>query len=357
MDRPRVREFGIRMGHMETGSLNAITDVDGVGVGHYTLIKGDDIRTGVTAIQPHQGNVFERKVTAAVDLFNAYGKTTGIPQIIYEGVLETPIILTETLNVWRAADALVDYFQERFDMEPKSINPVVGETNGSYLTDNLSRPLGKLEVFKAMDIANCIKGMGSVPEGNVGGGTPMTGYGFKGGIGTSSRVYKDTKVGVLVQLNCGRKDDLLIDGLPIGREVEDINPKPSKGNSIMMIVATDLDLTSRRLWKVAKRAALGLARTGSYSSNGSGDFTLAFSTGKKSLTQLSDKDIETGAVSVDQFLSPIYKATVEATEEAIINALFKAETMVGYEGNVRYALPLDQVREVFERHNYELDPS
>ncbi len=338
--RPQLRELGIELGTMKTGRLNTITDVDGVGVGHSTLIEGDSVRTGVTAIVPHQDNLIEDKVTAAVDLFNAYGKSTGLPQIIYEGTLETPIMLTETLNTWRVADAVVDYHRERLGLEPQSLNVVVGETNGGYLTDNLGRYVGKEHVFEALDIARSPAGRGKVPEGNVGGGTPMTGYGFKGGIGTSSRVGDGFTVGALVQLNCGNKEDLTIAGVSVGKEVKlPKKPEASPGNSIMMIIATDIAVESRQLWKVAKRATLGLARTGTYGGNGSGDFTIAFTTGKKPHEKCGD-----------EFLNPIYKATVETTEEAVINALFAAETMKGYQGHVRHALPLDQVTEIIEKN-------
>jgi D-aminopeptidase len=341
--KPRARGL-VRLGAMEPGRFNAITDVEGVGVGHSTLIEGDSIRTGVTAIVPHQGNLVEEKVTAAVDLFNAYGKSTGLPQIIYEGTLETPIMLTETLNTWRVADAVVDYHRDRMGLEPHSLNVVVGETNGSYLTDNLGRHVGAKQVFEALDAARSPAGRGPVQEGNVGGGTPMTGYGFKGGIGTSSRVGDGFTVGALVQLNCGSKEDLTIAGVPVGREIKlPKNPEASPGNSIMMIIATDLAMESRQLWKVAKRAALGLARTGTYGGNGSGDFTIAFTTGKKPHDGHGD-----------EFLNPVYKATVEATEEAVINALFAAETMTGYKGHIRHALPLDQVRDIFSKYGHRL---
>ena len=350
-ERVRARDLGVRLGQMETGELNAITDVEGVGVGHSTIISGDDVRTGVTAIVPHQGNPYEEKVTAAVDLFNAWGKATGLPQIMFEGVMEVPIMLTETLNTWRVADATLDYMRGEYGVKAGSLNVVVGETNGGYLTDNFGRHVGRDAVFKALDAARRPEGLGRVPEGNVGGGTPMSGYGFKGGIGTSSRVYGNFTVGVLVQLNCGRKDDLMIGGVPVGRETE--LPKPpdrSPGNSIMMIVATDLAMDSRQLWKVAKRAALGLARTGSYGSNGSGDFTIAFTTGGKDVEGLMEAWPGERRPRGDGFLNPVYRATVEATEEAIVNALFMAETMVGRDGHTRYALPLDQLLEIFERY-------
>ncbi|MBL7080405.1 P1 family peptidase [Candidatus Bathyarchaeota archaeon] len=350
--KPRAKAFGIQLGVMDTGRMNSITDVEGVGVGHSTLIRGDDIRTGVTAIVPHQGNPYEKNVTAAVDLFNAYGKATGLPQVMLEGAIETPILLTETLNTWRVADSVLDYFEERYDGAPRSLNVVVGETNGSYLTRNFGRHIGKEQVFEAIDGARSREGRGATPEGNVGCGTPMTGYGFKGGVGSASRVHDCFTVGVLVQLNCGRKEDLTIAGVPVGREVE--LPKPpgeSPGNSIMMVVATDLDANSRQLWKVAKRAALGLARTGSYGGNGSGDFTISFSTGERSLDDLKEAVPSRG----DGFMSPVYKATVEATEEAIVNALFGAETMIGRDGNARHALPLDQVERIFEKYGRPLN--
>ncbi len=350
-ERVRARDLGVRLGQMETGELNAITDVEGVGVGHSTIISGDDVRTGVTAIVPHQGNPYEERVTAAVDLFNAYGKATGLPQIMFEGVMEVLIMLTETLNTGRVADATLDYMRGGYGVKAGSLNVVVGETNGGYLTDNFGRHVGRDAVFKALDAARRPEGLGRVPERNVGGGTPMSGYGFKGGIGTSSRVYGNFTVGVLVQLNCGRKDDLMIGGVPVGRGTE--LPKPpdrSPGNSIMMIVAPDLAMDSRQLWKVAKRAALGLARTGSYGSNGSGDFTIAFTTGGKDVEGLMEAWPGERRPRGGGFLSPVYRAPVEATEEAIVNALFMAETMVGRDGHTRYALPTEQLPDIFERY-------
>ncbi len=347
--RPRAREFGIRIGSMEPGPMNAITDVEGVGVGHSTLIRGEDIRTGVTAIVPHQGDIHGEKVVAAVDLFNAFGKATGLPQVMLEGVIEVPILLTETLNTWRVADAMLDYQKERYGNAPRTLNVVVGETNGGYLTDNHGRHVGKEQVFEAIDNARSKVGRGPVPEGNVGGGTPMTGYGFKGGIGTASRTYQNFTVGALVQLNCGRKDDLVIDGVPLGREVElPEPPAPSTGNSIMMVVATDLALESRQLHNAAKRAMLGLSKTGTYGGNTSGDFTIAFSTGEKTVAELVEKAPELWRPRLgEKFMDPVYRATGEAIQEAVVNALYKAETMVGRNGNTRHALPLDQVSEIF----------
>ncbi len=342
MKRQRIRDLGYKPGEMEPGRYNAITDVDGVGVGHVTLIEGDDIRTGVTAITPHSGNLFENRVPAAVDILNGYGKTVGLSQVLFEGRLETPILLTETLNTYRVADAVIDYYDDIMGYRPRSLNAVVGETNGGYLTDNFNRAVTGEHVYEAIESARGCEG--KVEEGAVGAGTPMTGYGFKGGIGTASRKAGDATVGVLVQLNCGRKDDLTIMGAPVGRKVDlPTEPEKSPGNSIMMIVATDLDIDTRQLWKLAKRTSLGLARTGAFSSNGSGDFTISFTTGKVPVEPQKD----------DGFLSPLYKGVVEATEEAIINALFMAETMTGYMGHTRHALPLDQTLDILEWYHRE----
>ena len=363
--RLRTRELGIEIGMMETGRLNAITDIEGVGVGHTTLIFGDGplkvgegpVRTGVTAIVPHQENTYEEKVTAAVEIFNAYGKSTGLLQVKHFGVIETPILLTDTLNTWIVADAVLDYFSDRYSIQPSSINPVVGETNGGFLNDSFGRHVRKKHVYEAIDRARSAEGRGPVEEGNVGGGTPMTGYGFKGGIGTSSRTYYGFTVGALVQLNCGRREDLMIDGVPMGREIKMPSPTVRRpGNSIMIIIATDLALTSRQLWKVAKRAVLGLARTGSYGGVTSGDFVIAFTTGRVNIEELMESMPERyRRVKDERFLSPVYRAAVDTTEEAIINALFKAETMVGINQNTRYELPLDQVKEIFEKHGQSLE--
>ena len=347
MARKRVREYGLKPGLLPTGKYNTMADVQGVGIGHCTLIEGEDIRTGVTAITPHSRNLYEEKVSAAVEVFNGYGKSVGLSQIVNEGTIETPIMLTETLNTFKVADALIDYFPDKLGYTPRSLNSVVGETNGGYLTDNQQRRIGREQVNEAIDEA--LKCSGPVAEGNVGGGTPMTGYGFKGGIGTSSRKVGKGTVGVLVQLNCGRKDDLTVLGAPIGREVElPLKPEKSPGNSIMMIVATDVALESRQLWKLSKRTMLGLARTGSYSSNGSGDYSIAFTTGKLGREEFAES-IDVSPVG-DGFLSMLYSGVVEATEEAVLNALFKAETMKGYQGHIRYALPIEEILASLDRH-------
>ena len=347
MARKRVREYGLKPGLLPTGKYNTMADVQGVGIGHCTLIEGEDIRTGVTAITPHSRNLYEEKVSAAVEVFNGYGKSVGLSQIVNEGTIETPIMLTETLNTFKVADALIDYFPDKLGYTPRSLNSVVGETNGGYLTDSQQRRIGREQVNEAIDEA--LKCSGPVVEGNVGGGTPMTGYGFKGGIGTSSRKVGKGTVGVLVQLNCGRKDDLTVLGTPIGREVQlPVKPEGSPGNSIMMIVATDVALESRQLWKLSKRTMLGLARTGSYSSNGSGDYSIAFTTGELSREEFAES-IDNSPVG-DGFLSLLYSGVVEATEEAVLNALFKAETMQGYQGHIRYALPIEETLASLEKH-------
>ena len=346
MKRQRIRDLGYEPGDLETGRHNAITDVEGVGVGHATVIDGDDIRTGVTAITPHSGNLYEDTVPAAVDILNGYGKTVGLSQVLFEGRIEAPIMLTETLNTYRVADVVIDYYVDIMGYKPRSLNALVGETNGGYLTNNFVRAVSKEHVYEAIDLAR--KGSGRPEEGSVGAGTPMTGYGFKGGIGTSSRKVGDATVGVLVQLNCGRKEDLTILGAPVGKKVElPSEPEKSPGNSIMMIVATDVDMETHQLWKLAKRTTLGLARTGAYSSNGSGDYTISFTTkGVSRQDYLDSMGIDT--LRTDGYLSPLYKGVVESTEEAIINALFMAETLTGYRGNTRHALPLDQTLSVLD---------
>jgi len=362
--RLRAREMGIKIGVMEPGRYNAITDVRGVAVGHSTIIEGEGplvvgkgpIRAGVTAILPRQANIYEEKVRAAVYPYNAYGKAVGLLQVMHMGVIETPILLTDTLNTWRVADALIDYMYEVLGVEATSINPVVGETNGSYLNDSAGRHVGKKHVYEALDKAFSPSGTGPVEEGNVGGGTPMSGFEFKGGIGTSSRATPEFTVGVLVQVNFGRREDLRIDGVPVGKELADIKPrKVQESESIMIVVATDLALSSRQLWKVAKRAILGVARTGSYGGVHSGDFVIAFSTSERDVEPLLERGekrrLSSGRRSLDEpYLNPVYRATVEATEEAIINALFKAETMTGRDYNTRIAIPLDRVREIMSKY-------
>jgi D-aminopeptidase len=359
--RKRIREIGIEIGKLVPGTRNAITDVSGVGVGHSTIIQGEGIlrvgegpiRTGVTAIVPHMGNVFHEKAVAAVDVYNAYGKAVGLPQIQHMGVVETPILLTDTLNTWRVADALIEYMYEQYQVDATSINPIVGETNGSFLNDSMGRHVGKQQVYEAIDCARSSDGRGVVHEGNVGGGTPMTGFGFKAGIGTASRMTEQFTLGALVQLNCGRRQDLRINGVPIGRELQIPRPHNVKtGNSIMTVLATDLSLTARQLWKVAKRAILGVARVGHYGSVKSGDFTIAFTTCTRSASLLNIKKQYSTSHLNDEALDPVYRAAVESTEEAVLNALCMAETMEGRDRNIRKSIPLEIVQEIFAKYRH-----
>ena len=372
MNRARARDLGVIIGDMEPGRYNAITDVDGVGVGHSTIIEGDGplvtgvgpIRTGVTAITPHDREIYAIRVPTAVHIFNGYGKSLGLDQVNCMGVLETPILSTDTWNVWRVADALFDYMFERYDVRPGTVNPVVGETQGRFLNDSWGRHVGKKEVYEALDRARSPAGRADVEEGNVGGGTPMTGYGFKGGIGTASRKTEGFTLGVLTQVNFGRRTDLMINGVPVGKELRDYEASEDqvRQGSCMVYIATDLDLTCRQLGKVARRAMLGLARTGSHGSVTSGDYIIAFSTRSKEIHEYHKRIFEEAKAvapeltqeqmpeSAEAWLNPVYRAAVEATEEAIINALFMAETMVGRDGNTRYGIPLDRVVEIMKKY-------
>lgn len=330
--RPRARDIGIVTGTQPTGPLNAITDVDGVRVGHTTLIRGAQIRTGVTAILPHPGNLFQDKVPGAVFVGNAFGKLMGSTQVSELGEIETPILLTSTLNVPRVADALLDYMLGLPGNERVlSINPLVAETNDGRLNDIRSRPVGRAEVFAAIRNARG----GPIEEGAVGAGTGTVAFGFKGGIGTASRRAGGYTVGVLVQSNFG--GDLTIAGVPVGRELAHGSPASPNG-SIVMVVATDAPLDARLLRRMAARTIWGLARTGSTGSNGSGDYAIAFSTARHP-AQLVGND----------GMSPLFQATIEATEEAIYNSLFKAVTMTG-NGVTVEALPVARVREILRSH-------
>lgn len=315
--RPRAREAGVVVGVLPTGPLNAITDVAGVRVGHATLIRGDSIRTGVTAVLPHGGNLFQRKVRGAIFVGNGFGKLLGYTQVQELGEIETPILLTSTLNVWRVADALVDWMLALPGNEAvRSINPVVGETNDGSLNDIRSRPAGREEVLQALRGARD----GAVEEGSVGAGTGTVAFGYKGGIGTSSRrVPAGYTVGVLVQSNYG--GHLRVNGVPFPGAGGD-----GKG-SCMIVIATDASLDARNLKRMGLRAMMGLGRTGSTGENGSGDYAVAFSTA-------SDKPLLN-----NEQASPLFGAVIEATEEAVLNSLFKAETMTG-NGKTVQALPL-----------------
>jgi len=352
-----LRAYGIDIGVLQPGKWNAITDVPGVQVGQKTLIEGDDVRTGVTAILPHPGNIFQSKVPAATYVGNGFGKLTGTTQIEELGNIETPIVLTNTLSVPTAADALIDYtfsFPENGDV--RSVNPVVGETNDGYLNDIRGRHVTKQDVLDAIASAKS----GKVEQGDVGAGTGTVALGFKGGIGTSSRKLPDSlggyTVGVLVQTNFGGV--LRIDGALIGKALgnyymrDQLNYSPD--GSCMIVVATDAPLDARNLKRIAKRAILGLARTGGIASNGSGDYVIAFSTNAAvRIPYQSDQRLRNVSVLRNDAMSPLFMATIEATEEAIINSLFHARSMTGRDHHTVHALPVDKVLRILKRHGYD----
>jgi len=328
--RPRARELGIITGALPTGPLNAITDVAGVKVGHVTVSRGDKIRTGVTAVLPHSGNLFREKVAAAVFIGNAFGKLVGSTQVNELGEIETPILLTSTLNTFRVADSVIDYMLTvPGNSEVRSINPLVGETNDGVLNDIQGRHSGHAEVFAAIQGAKS----GAVEEGCVGAGTGTIAFGWKGGIGTSSRKAGAYTVGVLVQSNFGGR--LTILGVPIERP-RGAAPASADG-SIMMIVATDAPVDARNLRRMGTRTMMGLGRTGSAGSNGSGDYAIAFTT-SRDLKLLSN-----------DAASALFPAVIEATEEAIYNSLFRAETTTG-NGRTVEALPIDSTVETLKKH-------
>ena len=328
--RPRVREFGLRLGTLLTGPLNAITDVDGVRVGHATVIAGERVRTGITVVLPHGGNLFREKVPGAVFIGNAFGKLMGSTQVNELGEIESPICLTSTLNVPRVADAVLDYMLGLPGNENvRSFNALVGETNDGGLNDIRSRPVTREHVLAAIRGA---KG-GAVEEGSVGAGTGTIAFGYKGGIGTASRkTPQGHTVGVLVQSNFG--GDLLIAGVPVGRALrrEGADAAGADG-SIILVVATDAPLEHRNLRRLGLRAIMGLARTGAAGSNGSGDYAIAFST-KRGVPPMANDDI-----------SPLFLAAIEAAEEAILNSLFRATAVTG-NGRTVDALPLERVRTI-----------
>jgi len=351
-EKPRLREFGIKTGVISPGPLNAITDVSGVKVGHVTLIKGKNIRTGVTAILPHEGNLFQEKVPAAIYIANGYGKLTGYTQVEELGNLETPIILTNTLSVSTAADALIDYILSLPGNENvESVNPVVGETNDGWLNDIRGRHIKKEHVLDAISKAKS----GPVEEGSVGAGTGTICFSFKGGIGTSSRRLPPSRggytVGVLVQTNFG--GILQINGLPVGKHLGDYFMKKDIGEisegSCMVVVATDAPLDSRNIRRLAKRALLGIARTGGFYSNASGDYAIAFSTAKElRIAHRSSAPSQQITVLRNEQMSPLFLAAAEATEEAILNSLFKAKKMEGKDGHVVEELPLSKIKEIMK---------
>jgi len=380
-ERERIRDLGIHTGILPTGQWNAITDVEGVKVGHKTLIEGDDIRTGVTAILPHSGNMFRDRVPAAVYVGNGFGKALGFTQVQELGELETPLALTNTLSIFNAAHGLADYMLNLPGNENvRSVNPVVGETNDGWLNDIRARVVSTRDVYDAIEAATS----GPVEEGNVGAGTGTRALGFKAGIGTSSRVVPEEHggytVGVLVQSNFG--GILTVNGAPVGEELgnhymaaRESGPSSSHritrsdpmtsgdpiassegynydvDGSIMIVVATDAPLTSRNLERLAKRAFMAIAKVGGFASNGSGDYVIAFSTSEDVRIRLDDSGSTlTNTELKNAEVTPLFLAAVEAAEEAILNSLFMAGTMEGTNGRVMEGLPVDEVMEILRKY-------
>ena len=352
---PRARDLGLRIGVMSPGALDAITDVPGVKVGQTTLVQGDSVRTGVTAILPYDGNLFQQKVPAGIFVGNGFGKLAGLTQVQELGNLETPVVLTNTLSVGAAIEAVVQYtLQEKGNENIQSVNAVVGETNDGYLNDIRGMHVRKEDVWQAITTAKS----GPVQEGCVGADTGTVCFGFKGGIGTASRKLPASlggyTVGVLVQTNFGGV--LAIDGAPVGKELgqfelSDKLKNPVDG-SCMMVVATDAPLDARNLARLAKRAFMGLARTGGIASNGSGDYVVAFSTDDSSRIPhhptgiiLRKKDLYNDAVK------PLFMAAIEATEEAIVNSLLAAQTTKGRDGHVVQSIPMDKLIPILQKYD------
>jgi D-aminopeptidase len=367
--RPRARELGIKVGILPPGPLNAITDVGGVQVGHTTLVRGENIRTGVTAILPHSGNLFREKVPGAVFISNGFGKLAGSTQVNELGEIETPILLTSTLSVPRVADAVLDYMLAlRGNDDVQSVNPLVAETNDGYLNDIRGRYVTRDDVLAAIKSAKT----GTVEEGCVGAGTGTVAFGFKGGIGTSSRKLPPSlggfTVGILVQTNFGGV--LTINGAPVGQELgryylkDELSRPVRTGNnkqvakdyeadgSVIVVIATDAPVDARNLGRMGARAMMGLARTGAAGSNGSGDYAIAFSTDKdlrvRQPTQ-TERNARTIKSLPNDSMSPLFLAVIEATEEAVYNSLFRAITTTG-RGHTVEALPLDRSLEILRKH-------
>ena len=355
-NRPRAREIGLVVGIFETGNLNAITDVSGVRVGHSTAIRGDDIRTGVTAIIPAPGNLYTNPIPAWIHVGNGYGKLIGETQVREFGEIETPILLTCTLCVWSAANALKEWVYLQPGMGEHTVNPIVGETNDSRVNNMWADPIQRDEVFEALETASS----GSVREGSVGAGTGTQAFGWKGGIGTSSRVLPQElggyTVGVLVQTNFG--GIMTINGAPVGRElgtysfrnqVSQSDDSDREDGSIMIVVATDAPLTARNLDRLGLRSIMGLSRTGSFASNGSGDYVIAFSTNTAVRKPRTSNEPVSTQVLVNDSMSPLFAATAEATEEAIYNAIFKATTVSSARGELQ-AIPMDSLIQILEQY-------
>jgi D-aminopeptidase len=373
--RPRAREAGVKVGILPVGPLNAITDVAGVTVGQTTVIRGENIRTGVTAVLPHPGNLFREKVPGAVFVGNGFGKLMGSTQVDELGEIETPILLTSTLNVPRVADALLDYMLSIPGNEDvQSVNAIVAETNDGYLNDIRGRHVTKDDVLAALKSAKS----GPVDEGSVGAGTGTIAFGFKGGIGTSSRKLPANlggyTVGVLVQTNYGGV--LTINGAPVGKELERYylkdqltvfrptpcsttrrqnNPDPAQcaDGSVIVVIATDAPVDARNLKRMGARSMMGLARTGAAATNGSGDYAIAFSTALEGRITISGGPARTSRVLSNDAISPLFLAVIEATEEAVYNSLFRATTITG-RGRTVEALPLERTLDILRKHGLVL---
>jgi len=363
---PRIRDLGVRIGTLPPGPLNAIGDVAGVAVGHCTVIEGEGtmsaagpFRTGVTAILPHLGNLYENKVAAAVHRINGFGKYAGFEQIRETGTIETPIALTSTLNMPRVADALITLaiernpyigvgFAETGRQGYASVNPVVGECTDGFLSNPHARRIGEAEVRQAVEGAT----EGQVAEGSIGGGTGMSCFEWKGGIGTASRVVPQDQggftLGALVQTNFGRAAELTICGVPVGQTLRPPNARAkSDYGSIMMVLATDAPLDGRQLARLAVRAAFGLARTGSTCHTGSGDLVIAFSTTYRVPDRPKTVLLRRDTLANEHWvLSALGLAAIESVEEAIYNSMLMSPTMVGRDGNTRHGLPVEQVAEM-----------
>lgn len=367
--RPRLRDLGIVIGTLPPGPLNAITDVPGVRVGHATVIHGDGplrpghgpARTGVTAVHPHEGSAFASMVPAAIAVLNGAGEITGRSQVDEYGLLETPILITNTLSVGTAHRACVEWLARR---EPTLgtrhfVIPLVAETFDGFLNDVVGQHVNEAHVFAALDHA----ASGPVAEGNVGGGTGMMLFAFKGGIGTASRVVEidDRRytMGVLIQGNFGAREDLLVDGVPVGREIPDLLPvsgaaddgDTAKDGSVIVVIATDAPLSDRQLGRLCRRGMLGLGRVGATARNSSGDLLIAFSNAVENrVDRFDDRAVLVATRLADPRLDIVFQATIEATEEAVLNALVAAETMVGRDGNTAFALPHDRLQEIMARY-------
>jgi D-aminopeptidase len=358
--RKRIRDLGVAIGVLSPGPLNAITDVAGVRVGHVTLNRGEGklrpgegpVRTGVTAILPHGGDLWNEKVPAATYVLNGTGEMTGSIWIETQGALDVPILLTNTMNVGRVMDGVVAYMMKHYPdvgIGDDVVTPTVAECDDSTLNDARGIHVSIEDTVRAIEGA---KG-GPVEEGAVGAGTGMMAFDFKGGIGTSSRVLGEEQggytVGVLVNANMGDRENLRVDGVPVGREIGDWKPTRGQDGSIIIAIATDAPLDHLKLKRLASKASLGLARTGAISGHGSGDLFIAFSTANRVPHKSRERTYEMRVVA-DAHLDPIFQAVQEATEEAILNALSMATTTVGRDGNTAHAIPLDRIVTIMQKY-------